>query len=281
LGIADYTLPVSQLLTLGQPEPYNSDWKQWRNYLELGLGPEQIPDLIRMATDQDLQLLNNDTKEIWASLHAWRTLGQLRTVEAIEPLIALLPQSPDDDWVLEEIPSVLGMIGPVVIPILTQYLADTKQDMDSRIAISHALEQVAEQNPEVRTECINILTQQLAKFDFEDSELNGFIISDLLELKAHEALPIVKQAFEANAVELMIIGDWEDVEVRMGLRSAEELEKKRKLERELISSQETRLGNSSGITPRASSGLSQAQKAKAKSKRKMEKASRKKNRKHK
>jgi len=45
-----YQPPVATLLTQGKCQfavPSN-----WLNYLELGLGPEHIPDLIRMATDE-------------------------------------------------------------------------------------------------------------------------------------------------------------------------------------------------------------------------------------
>ena len=44
-----YTSPVDKLLTLGKPESTAPD--SWPNYLELGLGPQHIPELISMATD--------------------------------------------------------------------------------------------------------------------------------------------------------------------------------------------------------------------------------------
>ncbi len=47
-----YTPPVNQLLTYGNAQIASLD--EWPNYLELGLGSEQIPDLIRMVTDEGL-----------------------------------------------------------------------------------------------------------------------------------------------------------------------------------------------------------------------------------
>ena len=52
-----YTSPVDKLLTLGEAEPVVPD--AWPNYLELGLGPEHIPDLIRMATDHEIRAIES------------------------------------------------------------------------------------------------------------------------------------------------------------------------------------------------------------------------------
>ena len=49
MNTTTYTSPVDKLLTLGKPE--SSSPEKWPNYLEFGLGPEHIPELIRMATD--------------------------------------------------------------------------------------------------------------------------------------------------------------------------------------------------------------------------------------
>src|SRR5579864_7878643 len=52
-------------------------------------------------------------------VHAWRALGQLRAVEAVEPLLELFDRLEDDDWVHEELPAVFGLIGPARICICT------------------------------------------------------------------------------------------------------------------------------------------------------------------
>jgi hypothetical protein len=52
MNTTTYTSPVDKLLTLGRPESVGPD--NWPNYLELGLGPEHIPDLIRMIKDEEM-----------------------------------------------------------------------------------------------------------------------------------------------------------------------------------------------------------------------------------
>ncbi len=76
------------------------------NCLALGLGREHIPDLIRMATDESLHGTGTESLDVWAPVHAWRALGQLRAEAAIELLISLLHYIDDenDEWVNEELP---------------------------------------------------------------------------------------------------------------------------------------------------------------------------------
>jgi hypothetical protein len=52
--------------------------------------------------------------------------------------------------------------------------------------------------------------------------LNGCLISDLIDLKAVEAAPLMARAFEARRVDLSVAGDWEDVQVELGLLAQRE-----------------------------------------------------------
>ncbi len=96
----------------------------WPDYLgELGITLEHVPELIRMATDEGLSDALSDSVEVWAPIHAWRCLGLLRADEAIEPLLGLI-KSEEEDWVLEEIPWVMGLIGEGAIAPATKFLAN-------------------------------------------------------------------------------------------------------------------------------------------------------------
>src|SRR3954447_20881997 len=125
-----YSSPVSQLLTFGDIR----ELREWPNYLDLDLGPEHVPELIEMATDEELNWADSESLEVWAPIHAWRTLGQLRAEAAVEPLLSLFEDLEDSDWVLEELPEVLGMIGSAALPALTTYIADVSFDEDARIS---------------------------------------------------------------------------------------------------------------------------------------------------
>lgn len=66
---------MDQLLTLGTP---GETWDPGADYPALGITHEQVPELIRMATDTALNDMESGSVEVWAPLHAWRALGQLR-----------------------------------------------------------------------------------------------------------------------------------------------------------------------------------------------------------
>jgi len=225
MSTTTYTPPVNKLLTIGEPESVNPD--KWPDYMEFGLDPEHIPDLIRMATDRKLRDLEEEDYEdedpdYWAPIHAIRALGQLHAETAIEPLVNLLAELKDDEWMFEELPFVYGMFGPAAIPALAAYLADSSHEMYSRAYASNGFNEIANRYPESREECIAAISKQLETFKENDEELNALIISDLLHLKAIETLPLIERAFEADKVDEFII-DLDDVLVGFGLKEREEI----------------------------------------------------------
>ncbi|HEY0153508.1 MAG TPA: hypothetical protein VGB92_15985 [Longimicrobium sp.] len=207
-----YTAPVDQLLSLGSP---GEIWDPWADYLALGLTDEHVPELIRMATDPALNE-SEGLVEVWAPLHAWRALGQLRAEAAAQPLVDLLA-TVDDDWVQDDLPQALGMIGGAAIAGLRELLANDAADLTPRISAMAALSAVARDHPELRDQAVGVLTAQLALWPDQDPDLNASLISALAKLQAVEAAPVMEAAFTGCAVTEYICGDWEDAQVRLGL----------------------------------------------------------------
>ena len=224
MSTTTYTPPVNKLLTIGEPESVNPD--KWPDYRELGLGPEHIPELIRMAIDPEFrgpeaaEESEEEDPDFWAPLHAIRALGQLHAETAIEPLVNLLGELNDDEWMFEELPLVFGMLGPAAIPALAAYLADTSHEMYSRTYASNGIIEIADRYPESREECIAIISKQLENFEENDEELNAFLVTNLLHIKAVETLPLIERAFKADKVDDFIV-DLDDVLVGFGLKERE------------------------------------------------------------
>ncbi|MBM3128429.1 MAG: DUF1186 domain-containing protein [Chloroflexi bacterium] len=211
----NYTMPVAKLLTLGDPRGEG----EWRDYLKLGFTPEHAPDLIRMARDTELWLADSESKEVWASLHAWRTLGQLRAQKAIVPLLDLFQRIDDDgdDWVGEELPEVYALIGPAAIPALANYLGDPAHGLWARIGASTSIEKIGQQHPSTRAECAATLARALEKFDAQEPELNACLISALCDLGPQEYLSLIERAFASKRVDESMRGDWQDIQIELGL----------------------------------------------------------------
>lgn len=213
-----YSPPVAQLLELGEEVVRQHPWP---DYLALGLTREHVPELIRLLTDPEVQEVDEEDgpRGFWPPIHAWRALGQLQAEEAIQPLVKLLEGDEDevDDWKLNEIPMVLGMIGPATISPAGGMVAREDLDEYTRYAAMHVMTQVATHWPDSRDECVEVLTAFLGNWEDREPEFNAFVIAELVEMNATEAAPLMAAAFEAHAVDLSMLGDWEDAQVKLGL----------------------------------------------------------------
>ena len=90
----EYSGAVAKLLKIGLPQEAVGPDK-WIDYQkEYGLGQPDIDELIRLVSDKELYY--EETEEgypeeaMWAGVHASRALGQLRAVQAAEPLLEVL-----------------------------------------------------------------------------------------------------------------------------------------------------------------------------------------------
>ena len=209
-----YLPPVDRLLRLGA-EPARR--RTWPDYRTLGLEDRHVPALIRMATDPALFAAGRHGPAAWAPVHAWRALGQLRAPQAAEPLLALLRRELASDWVLGEVPAVLGMIGPAALPGATLLLFDEGVEEDARIAAARAITDVGLEYPERRDEAAALLTTQLEDWRTQSRLLNAYLVSGLIDLQETKAASLMEAAFAGRAVDLNVNGDWEDAQVDLGL----------------------------------------------------------------
>ncbi len=233
-----YTEPVSSLLTYGSAHSIND----WSVYLELGLSEEHIPELVRMSGDEELRHAYWKSNEVWAPLHARRTLGMLRAAEAIPALIDLFYQADDNDGekITEEMPQIFALIGEPAIQGLIRYTNNTSRTMHARATASSSLSYIGKEHPETREACIAGIETALAQYHHNDHTLNGLFVGDLLDLKATQAFPTIQQAYQEKYVDLMVCGDLEDVEIELELR------KKRSTKRPNLLDIDTILGRKKG-----------------------------------
>ncbi len=213
----DYVGPVQRLLSIGETRTY--DPAEWLDYAkEFGIRHEHVGDLIRLACDAALLVADSGTREVWTPLHAWRALGQLRAAESVVPLLTLLKTMPEDDAADEDLPIVLGMIGPAAIPEIAGLLADRSSATTPVVAAITAVKEIAARHPECRAECIGILTRTLEPQAGTDATINGFAVWALIDLAAVEAIDVIRDAFRRSSVDMSIAGDEEDVEIALELR---------------------------------------------------------------
>jgi len=210
----DYTGNAARLLSLGEIMGFG----QWRDYLKLGLTSDDVPELLRMIDDESLYDLDLFGAEGWAPIHAWRALGQLRAAEAAEPLTRLLNriETDDDDYAIEDIPTALAMIGaPAIAPLMT-VVGDRDVSEYVRMAAIRAIAGAAQTDDEHRADVIRFLADVLDRHEPERA-INAYLVDALVGLRAVETAGSMEAAYQANVVALDLLGDWESVQVALGL----------------------------------------------------------------
>lgn len=214
--MATYHPPVNQLLTLGDVR----STRNWPNYLALGLTAADVPALLEMATDEDLDWADSDSLEVWAPVHARRALAQLRAEASIRPLVALIGEREDDDWLQDEAEQILVAFGPRILPVLADFLATAPADAGSSAILNvvGAIGQIGKKFPEARQRVIDILLRRLRLAEQQDEGVLGFIVDALVDLKAKSALPAIAEVFVAETLDEMVI-NWQLVQKNFGLAS--------------------------------------------------------------
>jgi hypothetical protein len=146
----DYTDPVRRLLSIGESRA--ADPARWLDYVaKFGLRNEHTSELIRLACDAALYGSDSASTEVWAPIHAWRVLGQLRAAASVPPLLAFLKSAGnDDDWANTELPAVFGLIGSAAIPPIEGFISDQSHSTFPATTAIMGVKEIAQRHPECR-----------------------------------------------------------------------------------------------------------------------------------
>ena len=179
----------------------------------LAQGKVLIPELIRLAFDQDLLRSG-------APAQAVRLLRQIRDAQAAElgGISAWLDQA-NGDWHNELLTQHFGKIGGCTTSELEATVADVQNNNTTRIYAMEALAERVKHLPALRPGYIafirRILTRREADTAGEENVV-GHLIGDALDLDARELYPEIVRAFVEDRVDTQVISP-QDVKKRWGL----------------------------------------------------------------
>jgi hypothetical protein len=284
---APYPPPVDALLALGDPQVDGVTERRQA----LGLAQEHVPDLLRMARDRGLYTAPGDSVEVWAPLHAFHALSDLDISAAVSELIPLFDL--EDDYLDTALPELLGKVGAPAFEPVRVYLADRTRWAFGHANASHAMQEIAEQHPELREQVVEALSDVLREGEhYHEVAVTG-AMGALVDLDATEALPLIRQAFELGQIDEMVYGPWGDVLDMLGVDTEEDdslvdISRRRFEERhkqlfphkprESLRAFEAETSSTLQPLPPVSQRTGEQRARKQKNKRKMESASRKANR---
>lgn len=233
--IASYQDPVAKLIYIEEQTSWND--KQWLDYINLfGLSTADLPELIRLISDDELVDDDvdddNDSEIAFYEIHVLRAVFQIDIETGINLYIDQLKKFPNDDYLHEEIHGIVRHAGAIVIAPFTQVLTDNTQDERLRVTLANGLEEIGKTHPECREACVNSLTTQLQNYHVQDGDyLNSTLVSNLIQLKAVEAVDLIEQVFTNRELDEWCTGSWAAAQVSLGLKqesdfSPEELKPK-------------------------------------------------------
>lgn len=212
-----YPDPVAKLLTFGENA---LEAEEWRDYKSDGLTAEHIPTLIELAQDEELYYEAWPDPAARAPIHAWRALGQLQAVDALDMLLRLMDLWQDEEWVVLDMPIVIAMLGPSVLDTLGDAFERVRGNDITGATIVEAIHEIAQRTPEVQPQCVAVLTAELENYGQNHRWVNARLVHALTELNIVDAAPLMEKAFAADAVDLSLMGDWESVQIALGLLDA-------------------------------------------------------------
>lgn len=163
--------------------------------------------LLELATNT--QLLHEEPPECYAPIHALRLLGEVGTVEMIEPLLRQLPVDLDYEeerlpqaWV-EELPQIIGRLGAPAIEPLWAIAKDAAWINAARSTALIALTYITAAEPETRDAIVASLREQLSSTD--DKAFASHIVVALANLGVKDLYAEVMALYRAGKIDQSII----------------------------------------------------------------------------
>ena len=213
---------VERLCNARSPRNY-FDWEEQEGYYiaacrASGEDIPQLIDIVRKWSDPEWLSsesgLDRDLDGIdLLPVTAWRTLADLKSAAAVQPLIDMLCELDDefDDWVSEELPHVFGKIGePAIEPLVLIAQDAGTQEFVRSIAV-RGLRCVAKYHEEARNQITAYLTEMMADSTEDSIQFNTTVLVELVDLRAVDAAEAIERAFANDFLDIGMMGKWEDV----------------------------------------------------------------------
>lgn len=189
------------------------------HYIDHGFSARDATELTEDWLALRLDEEDEETAEN-ALIHAWSILAGLGGEAGREFLREELriadPTSPTGELLGNGFTDLMIAAGPDAVPELAVELAEARDDDWVLMEFAGSLTEFARQDI-ARESALAALLATLGG-DFRHRSLKGLVIADLIDLTGDRHLAEIRRAFEANLVDTTVMGDWEDVEIKLGLR---------------------------------------------------------------
>ncbi|NWF65905.1 MAG: DUF1186 domain-containing protein [Campylobacterales bacterium] len=196
---------------------------------EFGFNEDDVKELLILADDMDIYdfdysgFKDNEGLEFYGVIHAWYALSQLKVPEAKDIFIKLIESTTDDyhdDWVLSGFRDLIAPYRKEIYQYFIETIKSESYDRWVRVEYINVLKDMIEAK-EIEISILNELIEYILN-NSKDEIVNASMINVCIELKLTEYLPLISKCFDEEIVDIDFIGDFEDVEIAMGIKEKRE-----------------------------------------------------------
>jgi len=136
----------------------------------------------------------------WIPICVIHILAVIGGDQALQSIVKIIKKHYNDteDWIAEEMSSVLAQFGSDAFDTLIKMIRDRHLDIWIREGAIRSIAMVAKNNPEITTKSIPILKEVI--LEEKDKENRTILLNEFIEFKDKDSLPFVKSLFERKMV---------------------------------------------------------------------------------
>ena len=188
---------------------------------------QDISNVILYSIGKTYKGINDDTIENWdnsAIMHSLILLAQLQSDKGLDAILEVMRQTGEfadyhlGDMAPELLHPALYACGKDNLNAIEDYLNEPGLDSYLRSQAPDALAMIVFRHPERRKEVIDVfrrlLTNMVSNLPVQnacDGTFAGFVMSNLMDIKATELIPEIKATFATDCVNKTIAGDCKKV----------------------------------------------------------------------
>lgn len=160
---------------------------------------EALPYLIEIVRNESYWKSNE--VDGWAPLNAAHLLSVIGGREALDALMYATYNFTEemDDWLTEDLPSVLAYFGPSAVDTLASALSDSKLEPFARNTVGRALRSIARKHENLRERTIGYFVNAIS--NEKDMLARTLMVDVLIEFKERDTLPLVRGLFSRNLLD--------------------------------------------------------------------------------
>jgi hypothetical protein len=214
-----YTQKLQQLMTLGKDKLLHRD--ESIDYASMGINEEDTNALIDMALDEELYY-DDDPILSFAPHHAINALLTLRSKKGFGPVVDLLLSYDilEDDYLQSLIIQYIKVLENESFEDLKRVFCSKYFESRDKITLLDGLSGLARKNDLHHKEITQLALQTLEHEN--NAEINAFIVMVLADSSGAQNIDAIRRIFKTRDVDCALMGDLEDIEIRLGLRKERE-----------------------------------------------------------